>query len=437
MEETNVIKDKNTAAENEEDIPSSGSEQGKLFPALPITLPADAVGGAQRGTDGEAARTRRGRILKALSAALCFVFCGTSLTFMAAQSISVADKLSTKPIGELLMSEVYGGAAAPRDEEEQADAPQRETGETAPQEGVTDALQENGQETGAPDGEEDAPDAVSYPVSRTTLSNYDLLTSLSNETSYEPDLASLLNDRCGVGKMGEIKERYGDGAPAVLIVHTHGTEAYIPEGSASYTTDEPFRSTDTDLNVIAVGDVMAKVLESEGIGVIHCTEMFDKESYRESYSKSREAVARYLSEYPSISYVFDVHRDSVITEDMTCIATLAECAGNETAQSMIVVGTDEGGADHDTWEMNLSLALNIQKNMADECATLPRRINLRSAAFNQGLCSGSLLFEIGSCGNSLREAKCAGVLTALAAASAINGAPCGIGAEEALNIFVP
>ena len=103
---------------------------------------------------------------------------------------------------------------------------------------------------------------------------------------------------------------------------------------------------------------------------------------------------------------------------------------------MIVVGTDEGGADHAEWDKNLSLALQIQKNCFSSFSeSLARSINLRSAAFNQGLSSGSLLLEIGSCGNTLDEAKRCAVLTALSIAKAI-GAPNEPNAKDIIDSIV-
>ncbi|MBR0302846.1 MAG: stage II sporulation protein P [Clostridia bacterium] len=434
MEDNSIITE-DVEKENEEETTAAVTEtpgvedkqDGSLYP-VPLALLSENP----PDTPSEKPRRERRALSRMLSALLSFIFCGTSFAFMVSYGISVADRLGAERVGEHLLREVYGETAPPDTD----DTAPRETVGAAPQDDAPEVVDTAAAEEAPSDGEDiEAP--PSYPVSRITLSNTELLSALSNETAYEPDLAAALAEECGVGRCAAIYEEYGEEAPVVLIVHTHGTEAYIPEGETTYTTDESFRSHDTDGNVVAVGDVMAKVLESEGINVIHCTEMFDAESYRESYSRCSAAVSEYLREYPSISYVFDVHRDSIIADDMTCVATYADVEGEAIAQAMIVVGTDEGGADHETWEKNLSLALNVQKNMIDECGTLPRRINLRSAAFNQGLCSGALLFEIGSCGNTLREAKCAGALAALAAAEAINGAPCSVGAAEALDIFVP
>ena len=370
--------------------------------------------------------------VRVLSVLFSIIFSSVSLLYIAVQAQDLSDRLGGGGARRILINEVYGDARAkmpPQAETEAAEteaATDAEPPATAPEETTPPE----------PDKQEDSVGA-SYPVIGETLANYDLLTSMSNETSYAPDMEKLLAEGRGTGKCAGIYKEYGADAPVVLIVHTHGTEAYIQEGKDTYTEEDPFRSSDRAQNVVAVGDVIAEVLESEGINVIHCTEMFDEESYRDSYSKSYAATAKYLEEYPSLSYVFDVHRDSVIRGDMTNIATLAYSGDRKIAQSMIVVGTDEGGADHPTWEDNLSLALSIQNNMMGKSDTLPRKINLRSAAFNQGLCSGSLLLEIGSCANTLTEAKCAAVLTAMSIAEAVKGEACSASPEEMISRFVP
>ena len=377
---------------------------------------------------------KKGRISAArvLSVAFSIIFSSVSLLYIAVQAQDLSDRLGERGARRILINEVYGNAQI------ETQSPQAKTGATETEAATEEAPPEVSTEetTPEPDKPEDSA-AASYPVIGETLANYDLLTSMSNETAYAPDMEKLLAEGRGTGECAEIYKEYGAYAPVVLIVHTHGTEAYIQEGKDTYTEEDPFRSSDRTQNVVAVGDIIAEVLESEGINVIHCTEMFDEESYRDSYSKSYAATAKYLEEYPSLSYVFDVHRDSVIRGDMTNIATLAYSGDRKIAQSMIVVGTDEGGADHPTWEDNLSFALSIQKSMIEKSDTLPRKINLRSAAFNQGLCSGSLLLEIGSCANTLTEAKCAAVLTAMSIAEAVTGEKCSSSPEEMISRFVP
>ena len=53
--------------------------------------------------------------------------------------------------------------------------------------------------------------------------------------------------------------------PLVLIVHTHGTEAFAPEGVTSVKRGTSMRSSDISENIVAVGSVMADILNSSGI----------------------------------------------------------------------------------------------------------------------------------------------------------------------------
>jgi len=408
-----------------EDFESEKRENANEYE--PVTLPAelfDAPPPNKSCENGKAASTKKSGVLtKVLSALISVVFCGVAVIYMTVQTVDSVDRLISKGVDEVLLNDVFG-------------AVREETKETKVSAELLESSVESSETEAAPQENAEV-NPTPHPIIYESLANSGLLDSMSNETAYTPNLEALLKEKRGVGKCDEIYKKYGNDAPIALIVHTHGTEAYVPDGTDTYTELDSFRSSDTSQNVVAVGDVIAKVLESEGINVIHCTEMFDAESYRESYSRSFAAVAEYLEKYPSIAYVFDVHRDSVIRDDKTNIATLAEAAGERCAQAMIVVGTDEGGADHEDWEDNLSLALHIQSEMASISESVPRKINLRSAAFNQGLSAGSLLLEIGSCANTLTEAKRAAVVAAFSIAGAIKDESFGGNIADELEIFVP
>ena len=231
---------------------------------------------------------------------------------------------------------------------------------------------------------------------------------LSNETPYNPDLRYLSGAAISVFK----NQNTGAG-PLVLILHTHATEAYSEEGAYFY-DDETIapRSNDPKENVIAVGSVMASVLRENGIPTLHCTIMHDKESYKDSYNRSAATIKEYLNKYPSIKYIFDVHRDSLVRDSGEKLRPITEINGVATAQVMSVVGTDYMGAVHPLWENNLSLAARLQSILNERHMGIARHIYLRGPSFNQQYRDGSLLLEIGSCGNSLDEAKRAGVIVA-------------------------
>ncbi len=196
--------------------------------------------------------------------------------------------------------------------------------------------------------------------------------------------------------------------PLVLIIHTHGTESYLPDGVDYYLPDEDFRSESPRETVIAVGEVIAQRLRDLGVSVIHDTTMHDLDNFNYAYVNSAAAVEKYLKEYPSIRYVLDIHRDSIFSPDGTCEKTLTYIDGQPTAQIMPVVGTNQNGSSHPYWHTNLTVASHLADLLGRFYPTLSRPINLRADGFNQWLSSGALIVEIGSCGNTLEEAKRAG-----------------------------
>ena len=211
--------------------------------------------------------------------------------------------------------------------------------------------------------------------------------------------------------------------PLVLIIHTHATESFTEEGAESYTSDSSFRSTDTSKNMVAVGRVMAQTLNQRGIPTIHCEVLHDAEDYNASYDNSLATVKKYLSEYPSIKYVFDLHRDAMIRESGEALKPVCDINGKPTAQVMTLVGTDSGGAQHPLWqENNMNLAVKLQYTLTSEYNGMARPINLRKLSFHQQYAPGSLLFEIGSCANTLEEAKNAAANLGEAVADVINNA---------------
>ncbi len=254
-----------------------------------------------------------------------------------------------------------------------------------------------------------------YPIKATDIStNAERGLACSNQTGYELDLPLLADSEFVLPPLEELKALHPDDpdAPVVLIIHTHGTESFSPEGSDSYGLKDSFRSKDITQNVVAVGSVIAEQLESRGIPTLHCTEMFDKDSYSKAYSNSSAAVREYIAIYPSIKYVFDVHRDSIIASDYTKYRPMTVIDGVETAQVMILIGTDARGSDHPNWRDNLTLASHLQERLFSRSQSFPRKMSVRTGAFYQQYAPGSLLFEIGSCGNTLSQAKAAAKLLA-------------------------
>ncbi len=198
---------------------------------------------------------------------------------------------------------------------------------------------------------------------------------------------------------------------SVLIVHTHGTESYLPAGAGYYIEGEEFRSTDRTANVVAAGEAFAEALREAGIVVYHDKTMYDEGAFDAAYTKSRAAVKRWLETNPDIGYVIDIHRDSIEDDNGHNLKTLCRVNGEECAQVMVVVGTDEAGAVHPNWRDNLALAVRYQKEL-NAHPTFARPIYLRSASYNQQLSAGALIIEIGSAANTVEEARKAATVAA-------------------------
>lgn len=191
--------------------------------------------------------------------------------------------------------------------------------------------------------------------------------------------------------------------PQVLIFHTHSSEAYTPDEYDRYEESDPYRTEDKNYSVIRIGDALSEKLEECGLTVIHDRELYDYPSYTGSYSRSGAAVEQYLEEYPSIKIVIDLHRDALGSGDVV-YKTQADLSGKTSAQVMLLVGTGANGLSHPNWRENLKLALYMQNAMDDRYPTLARPVELVAERYNQHLSEGMMILEVGSSGNTLREA---------------------------------
>lgn len=190
--------------------------------------------------------------------------------------------------------------------------------------------------------------------------------------------------------------------PRVLILHTHSTESYTKQGE-DYEESSAFRTLEKNYNMVSIGDRLTQLLQDAGIGVIHDRELHDYPSYNGSYNHAREAILETLAKNPGICLVLDLHRDA--SGDINNqFRPVTRVDGEDTAQIMLVMGTDAAGLSHPDWEENLSLGLKLQAQLERRAPGITRPMSLRAHRFNQDLTSGSLLIEMGAAGNSHREA---------------------------------
>lgn len=199
--------------------------------------------------------------------------------------------------------------------------------------------------------------------------------------------------------------------PQVLIVHTHGTEAYTMPAGEEYEASDDHRTLEKEKNMIRVGDEIARALTDAGLGVLHDRELYDYPNYSGAYNRSLAAIEKYRAEYPSLLYILDVHRDAVADSEGNNYKLLcAEEPG--AAQLEFVIGSSGGGLEHPDWRENLKLACAVQETLYAKYPTLMRPVTVRNSRYNQQVTAGSLLIEVGTAGNSLDEALAAARLFA-------------------------
>lgn len=220
---------------------------------------------------------------------------------------------------------------------------------------------------------------------------------IGNQTGYAIDIDKMLSEPVDI-------DMSVDG-PKVLIVHTHATEAYAPDNAEKYNSQKSDRSMNVLENVVAVGDELAKYFNEKGIETLHDTALHDHPSFNGSYADSLSSVEWYMKEYPSIQIVFDLHRDSIVYDDGTKAKTVTKINGKNAAQLMFVVGTNDKGLYHPDWRENMKFALQLQDQIDQKYPNLMRYVNLRQERFNGHTSHGSVIIEVGTSGNSLKEAK--------------------------------
>lgn len=253
------------------------------------------------------------------------------------------------------------------------------------------------------------PEALAMNISRKSAPSINL--EIKNQTSYTVNAGELVQANVTYNASGS--------SPKVLVMHTHGCETYSDASGAPAGDNGSYRTCNTDCNVTALGKLLTSELNLKGINAIHDATLCDYPSYNSAYVNSKALIEKYIQKYPSLEFVFDIHRDAVSEEDGSPVKLTSEIENKTAAQVMIVCGTDGLGLYHPYWRDNLTLALKIQKSLEDTYPGLMRPLNLRNERFNMHETKGSLIFEIGTHGNTFEEAQNAILLLAEGIAATI------------------
>lgn len=230
---------------------------------------------------------------------------------------------------------------------------------------------------------------------------------MKNISGKEVDIKSLLEAKLPFSiKSGK--------EPQVLIVHTHTTETYMKEESEVYTAADTPRTRNLAQNMVNIGKIVAAELNKAGISCVQATTEHDYPEYTGSYSRAAKTIRNYLSKYPSIKVVIDLHRDAVTSGKSDKVKLVTEINGQKAAQVMLVMGM---GNEH--YKENLKLAFKLQERLETDYKTLARPIYLTSKKYNQNITNGSLLIEIGTDANTIKEAETSAAMVGKALAKVL------------------
>ncbi len=221
--------------------------------------------------------------------------------------------------------------------------------------------------------------------------NLELADSRDNENSLTDGSG---NNKNGAEPLNEEEKPepvvFGD-EPAVLIVHTHATESYLPASEGNYHTKKK------ENTVRDVGTVLAQALKDEGIASVHDQTLHDNPSYSQSYSRSYETIEKLLKKYPTVKCVIDLHRDAISSDSK---ASSVSVEGKQCARYSFVVSNAVP-----TYDSNLKFIRQLNRRASTDFNGFEGKVLERGYRYNQDLSSRYMLLEIGYNRNDIDEAR--------------------------------
>ena len=187
--------------------------------------------------------------------------------------------------------------------------------------------------------------------------------------------------------------------PYVFIYHTHATETFLP------IKDDQSHTVDSKYNMLAIGEIISKILEEKGHKLIYNKTYHDSPSYNGSYTRSLKTLRKAMEDEKNLKVVFDIHRDGIPENASYKSKALAESKikidGKDVATFSLVIGPDSPNT-----EEVLKFAKYIKIVSDKMYPGLCKGIIVKPAGkFNQYVSNYYALIEVGSNLNTLDEAK--------------------------------
>jgi len=187
------------------------------------------------------------------------------------------------------------------------------------------------------------------------------------------------------------------------IYHSHSWEAFLPLLNGGTNLNEA-ASFNENANVIGIGKKLKAELIERGIGTSQSTANVTEElkeknwNYNNSYQLSRELVQEAISTEQSLTYLFDIHRDSQPKKITTIIID-----GKSYARLFFIVGKE-----NKNFEENLHFAKELNQKLEEKYPGISRGVFIKgkdegNGVYNQDLTNKSMLLEFGGVENNMEE----------------------------------
>ncbi|WP_010631184.1 stage II sporulation protein P [Sporolactobacillus vineae] len=177
----------------------------------------------------------------------------------------------------------------------------------------------------------------------------------------------------------------------VLLYQTHYWESYKPANNGL-----DANTTNPNVGVFRAGNEVAQVLLNNGIGSLHP----DPRNWgaNTAYASSRQLVRSMLKQNPSLTYLIDIHRDSLGRS-----VTTMKRNSNTYARISFIVGETNPG-----YTANLYFAKQLKAILDKHYPGIVRGIVGKTkfdgnGIYNQDLSKNAILIEIGGVDNTLAE----------------------------------
>lgn len=193
-----------------------------------------------------------------------------------------------------------------------------------------------------------------------------------------------------------LKKTLDSSKPEILIFHTHTMENYVE-------TEKD--TTESDFNVVGVGDVLTKELEEGyGISVVH-DKTNHSVSYNDAYKRSNETLKSILNQYGDFKVIIDLHRDGIDNAKADQLKSIYTINLNDQNLAKMMFVTAPNSSRYPANKSFVENLYNIGTELFPGLIRDIHEIDPAATGINYSLSDNFILIEVGSNVNTSQEAK--------------------------------